>query len=271
MPGRVSSSSRIFFPATWSRHRPARASRPAGSAARRARGPAANWPAHPPGRTGRCRAWACNGRKNCPSGKSCQPVGGVHREGGLPDPGHPGRRRGSHHPAVGGDASQGLRQPGKLSLAAGEAAISRGSSRLPPPRSRRPRSRAASISVACTRPRAAATNRSRAGSSRPSAPPAAARCPCGRWVDGAFQVTDRPLAHPCGLGELFLGQPASSLTGAAARRTSARPVLPQAHRPLARCPPPPARRQPHPGSGAGTAFRPPATESSASPVRGYVW
>ena len=70
----------------------------------------------------------------------------------------------------------------------------------------------------------------------------------GGAVDAPLQVTDRPLAHPRGLGQLVLGQPGIG------------PQLPQqppetqstllGHRPV---PPRPARRQSPPGRGAGTA------------------
>jgi hypothetical protein len=40
-----------------------------------------------------------------------QPVGGVHREGGLADPGHPVDRVNAHHHAARGLGGQGLQQP----------------------------------------------------------------------------------------------------------------------------------------------------------------
>ncbi len=50
-----------------------------------------------------------------------QPVGGVHREGGLADSGHPVDRVNARHPAVSRPGSQLLQQPRQFTLAAGEA------------------------------------------------------------------------------------------------------------------------------------------------------
>ena len=185
---------------------------PAGSGPRAPRRSAASWPAHRPGPTGRCPGvWACSGKKNCPSGKRPgEPVRGVHREGGLADPGHPADRVNRHHPAATGRLSPPRHQLAELGLAAGEGGdVSR---QRPAGRRRRPRpaspAAAASASPAGARPRAAATNSSRAGPSRPSAPASSTRgVLAGGGVDAALQVTDRPLAHLRGLGQLILGQP----------------------------------------------------------------
>ncbi len=47
-------------------------------------------------------------------------VCGVHREGGLADPGHPVDRADPHHPAAPGKAVNPVQQLSELSLAAGE-------------------------------------------------------------------------------------------------------------------------------------------------------
>ena len=50
-----------------------------------------------------------------------QPVGRVHRERGLADPGHPADRADPHNPTASGQAIQPFRRPVKLGPAAGEA------------------------------------------------------------------------------------------------------------------------------------------------------
>jgi len=50
-----------------------------------------------------------------------QPVGRLHRERGLADPGHPADRADPHNPTASGQAIQPFRQPVKLGPAAGEA------------------------------------------------------------------------------------------------------------------------------------------------------
>jgi len=49
-----------------------------------------------------------------------QPVRGVHREGGLPDPGHPVDRADAHHPAARRHGVQRPHQPREFGLSAGE-------------------------------------------------------------------------------------------------------------------------------------------------------
>ena len=138
---------------------------------------------------------------------------GVHREGGLADPGHPADRVNRHHPATTGRRGR-LSPPGhqlaEFVLAAGEGrdiARQRPAGRR---RRRRPgRSRRGRQDIArrCAAPgrrdeqvagRAVQTQR---GGQQHRGVLA------GGGVDAPFQVTDRPLAHPRGLGQLLLGQP----------------------------------------------------------------
>ena len=263
-PAASSSTSKTFFPAAWSRQRPARASIPGGIWLAGTPAVSSKLASASAGSTGRCPGvWACNGKKNCPSGKRpAEPVRGVHREGGLADPGHPADRVHRHHPAA---IRRGRRRPPRhqlpeLGLAAGEGGDV---PRQRPAGRRRPRpglcrAAAASASPAGARPRAAATNSSRAGPSRPSAP-ASSTAVSLRAVAlmPALQVADRPLAHLRGLGQLVLGQPglvpqlpqqpAETQRGLLGRRPIDHwPVAPSAR-------PAPA---PDPGCGAGPALTP---------------
>ena len=100
-----------------------------------------------------------------------QPVGRVHRERGLADPGHPADRADTHHPTASGQAIQPFRQPVKLGPAAGEADdVPRqpaGRGRGERPRGRPPPGRHHVLGQAP--PARAATNNSATAPGRPSA------------------------------------------------------------------------------------------------------
>ena len=174
-PAASSSTSKIFFPAAWPRQRAARASVPGGI-----------WLAGTPAVSSKLASASAGSDRPLPRGVgvqrqeelpvregSGQPVRGVHREGGLADPGHPADRVNAHDPPPSSavSAHRAISWPSSAWRPV-KPAISRGSVRLAAAADPVPAApaAAASTSSAGARPRAAATNSSRAGPSRPSAP-----------------------------------------------------------------------------------------------------
>ena len=168
-----------------------------------------------------------------------QPVRGVHREGGLADPGHPADRVNPHHPAARGRLRPPRHQLAELGLAAGEGGdIPRqrpgGRRRGRPRRSRRGRQH-----LAGRRP--AAGRRHEQLARRPGQAQRTGQQQrgvlAGGAVDAPLQVADRPRAQPAPPRPAPPGsarpRPAAA---AAARRTPAQPAPLPAHRPPALVP-----------------------------------
>ena len=123
-PAASSSSSRIFLPATWSRHRAARASRPGGMCCAATPAVSSRLASASAGSTGRWPGvWACSGQEELPVREAPgEPVRSVHRERRLADAGHAVDGMDRDGPAAVGGVGQRLQQPGQVRLAAGEAA-----------------------------------------------------------------------------------------------------------------------------------------------------
>ena len=203
------------MPATWSRHRAARASRPGGICCMATPAVSSRLASASAGSTGRWPGvWACSGTKNCPSGKLAgQPVRGVHREGCLADPRHPVDGMDARlTPPSACRAGRRSQQPRQLGLAPGEAAdvARQGPDRccLRPRRGRVAPVPAARTSAAGARPRAAATNSARTGPVRLQRVGQQQGGVLARGaVDAALQVADRPRADARRLGQFLLRQP----------------------------------------------------------------
>ena len=210
-PAASSSSSRIFLPATKSRHRPARASSPGGICAAGTPAVSNRLASASAGPTGRCiRVWACSGRKNCPSGKSA-PAGARHaprRWSCRSRPSH--RSRECPPPRRWRPGRQRRHQPGELGLAAGEAGDIA--------RQRPGRHRGKGSRRRCVPGRQhlggrglAAGRRDKQLTRRPVQPQPIGQQQRGVLVRGAvdapLQVTDRPRAHARRLRQLLLRQP----------------------------------------------------------------
>ncbi len=210
-PAASSSSSRIFWPATASRHRAARASSPGGicAAARPDRqqqaGQRIGRVDRPlPGRVGVQRQEELPVRE-----ARRQPVGGVHGERGLADPGHPVDRVNARHLGVNRPRGQILQQPRQFALAAGEAGRiarqgpggrGRGGSWPRVMRGRQHLRRGPPAPGRGDEQRAGRLGQAQCAGQQPGGILA------GRAVDSPLQVADRPRGQARRLGQLLLGQ-----------------------------------------------------------------
>ena len=211
-PAASSSSSRIFLPATWSRHRAARASRPGGICAAATPAVSSRLASASAGSTGRWPGvWACSGRKNCPSGKlPASRCAACTAKVVLPIPAIPSIAWMPTTPPPAASAVQRPQQPVELGLAAGEAGDI---PRQRPGRRRRERPRAVLLAgrqhVLGRAPPAGRRDEQLAH--RPGQAQRTGQqhrgVLAGGAVDAPLQVTDRPRAQPRRLRQLLLRQP----------------------------------------------------------------
>ena len=255
-PAASSSSSKIFLPATWPRHRAARASTPGGICCGASPAVSSKLASASAGSTGRWPAvWACSGRKNCPSGKpGASRCAACTAKVVLPIPAIPSIARMPTTPPSAASC-QSAQQPCQLGLAAGEVGdIARqgpggrrgGSRRLSSHGRQHLRGRGAAAGRGDEQRARRLGQAQRVGQQQRGVL-------AGGAVDAPFQVTDRPRGKARRLRQLLLRQPGLG------------PQLPQQPRELQsrllRHRPPPLKTRPWPPAGHGQDLGPKPTQA----------